>query len=122
MPKKVSITLSDGVYTELEALATQQGRTPTGLAAFLVEFCLVSRQGLAGVQQQPLPLAPTEAPDGAEILAEFIQALASGSKPSNAVLLATASLVGVDLQRLHQLVTRRNGDDDRQKNRPVNSC
>ncbi len=48
MPKKVGITLPDSVYRQLEVIANRQGRPPTTLAAFLIEYCLAGQLGIAG--------------------------------------------------------------------------
>ncbi|MCG5061339.1 MAG: hypothetical protein KA714_26065 [Limnoraphis sp. WC205] len=49
MPKKVGVTLPDAIYEELEKIAGLQGRPPTTLAAFFIEFCLASGIGMAGL-------------------------------------------------------------------------
>ncbi|MGF1494307.1 MAG: hypothetical protein ACFBSC_18050 [Microcoleaceae cyanobacterium] len=117
MARKVNITLSDSAYGWLDQAAEQQGRTPTGLAAFLVEYCLVSGHGLTGASikeqsshRNQSDTIESDNTESAAILAQFIQAVASGHQPSQSVVLETAKLTGLDSEKLIELSSGRRVD------------
>lgn len=69
MTKKVGVTLPDAVFNRLESRADAQGRTPSALAAFLIEYCLINDLGF--VESQP-PMVQNQKLD---VLTQFLKKL-----------------------------------------------
>ena len=102
--KKVGVSLPPLIYDELDRVAEQQGRPPTTLAAFLIEYCLLTGSGISGASQ-------VRADAETYALIDFIKDLAKGNKPTVSSILITAKVTGVEPDQLTLLVDRMCGDN-----------
>ncbi len=113
MTKKVGITLPDAVFAQLEDIANQQNRPPTTLASFLIEFCLASQIGLAGLidLRGSGNKDSAKVPEDKQVLSDFIYCVVTGSKPSAATLLLTAKITGIAPDLLAKAI-KKNGHEE----------
>jgi hypothetical protein len=92
MPKKVGVTLPDGIFDILESRAESYGQTPTGLAAFLLQYCIVNNVGFI------------DAPELNETISiNFLKSLASGKVPSDEELIKLSTRLSIPYEVLSKL-------------------
>ena len=97
MPKKVGITLPDSVYRQLEVIANKQGRPPTTLAAFLIEYCLAGQLGIAGNVES------IEEETDISASSKFLKALAQKTSLTNEELVRLAHQLNISAEILESI-------------------
>ncbi|KKD38494.1 hypothetical protein [Limnoraphis robusta] len=92
MTKKVGVTLPDGIFDILESRAESYGQTPTGLAAFLLQYCIVNNVGFI------------DAPELKETISiQFLQSLAFGNIPPDEELIKLSARLSIPYEVLARL-------------------
>jgi CopG-like RHH_1 or ribbon-helix-helix domain, RHH_5 len=115
--KRVNISLSDGLYADLEVWSEQEKSSPTALAGSLVEGAVRSAR-LNGVIQTKNPATDYKsfaslASQNLSVLVESgkfesarLKALMEGGQPSEVELLRVALLIGVSEEYIKSLPLR----------------